>query len=77
MAFLPYRRQGGQHLHLTVVALQQHLGDACRASEVAIDLEGRVGAEQIGISAGTMGAVVLDGRPQQLLKEEIGMVAVT
>ena len=31
------------------MTLQQHLGDACRAAEVAVDLKGRISIEHIGI----------------------------
>ena len=36
---------------LADVALQQHLGDAGAGAEVAVDLERRVGVEQVGIQA--------------------------
>ena len=51
MSVLPHRWQGGQQLNLSIMALQQHLGDAGRAAEVAVDLERRMGAEEVGISA--------------------------
>ena len=51
MAVLPHRWQGGQQLDFPIMALQQHLGDACRAAEVAVDLERRMGAEEVGIGA--------------------------
>ena len=51
VAILPYQRQGGQQFDFAVMALQQHLGDASRAAEVAIDLERRMRAEEIGVSA--------------------------
>ena len=50
-AIPPYRRQGGKQFDFSVMALQQHLGDACRATEVAVDLERRMGAEKVGIGA--------------------------
>lgn len=61
---------------MIVMALQQHLGDAGSASEVAVDLEWRMGTEQVGVGAGTMAAVVLNGRLQQLFQEMICVVAV-
>ena len=51
MAVLPHRWQGGQQLDVPVMALQQHLGDAGRTAEVAVDLERRMGAEEVGIGA--------------------------
>ena len=51
MAVLPYRWQGGQQLNVSVMALQQHLGYAGRAAEVAVDLERRMGTEEVGIGA--------------------------
>ena len=59
-----------------MMALKQHLGDAGSAAEVAIDLERRMGAKQVGIGASTMDAVVQDGRLQQLLQKKIGVVAI-
>ena len=38
----PCRRQGGQEVQHASVALQQHFRNACRAAEVAVDLERRV-----------------------------------
>ena len=51
MSASPYRGQGGQQLDFSVMALQQHLGDAGRAAEVAVNLERRMGAEEVGIGA--------------------------
>ena len=59
------------------MTLQQHLGDAGGPAQIAIDLERRMGAEQVGIGAGTMGAIQLNGRLQQLSQEMIRMVALT
>src|SRR5262245_29855025 len=44
----PGRRRRGQQVNLSRVALQQHLGDARGAAEVAVDLERRVNVEQVG-----------------------------
>ena len=62
MAVLPYRRQGGQQLDFAVVALQQHLGNACRAAKVTVDLERRMGAEEIGVGTCRMASVKMNGR---------------
>ena len=62
MTFLPHRWQGGQQFDLPIMALQQHLGDACCAAEVAVDLERRMGTEEVGIGACLMTAVKMDGR---------------
>ena len=76
MSLFPCRRQGGEKLHLTIVALQKHLGDAGSAAEVAVDLERRMCTKKIGVGAGTMAAVILNGRLQQLFQEIISMVAI-
>ena len=44
-------RQRRQQLDLAVDTLQQHLGDAVRAAEVAVDLERRVRVEHVRIGA--------------------------
>ncbi len=41
--------QGRQQAQGTFVTLQQHLDDTGCHAEVAVDLEGRVGVEQVGI----------------------------
>jgi hypothetical protein len=51
MAFFPYRRQSGQQLDFSVMALQQHLCDASRTAKVTIYLERRMGAEEVGIGS--------------------------
>ena len=38
-------------MDLTIVALQKHLRYSCCPAEVAVDLEGRVGVEQIRVCA--------------------------
>jgi hypothetical protein len=40
--------EGGEEVDLSGVALEEHLGDAGGAAEVAVDLEGRVGVEEVG-----------------------------
>ena len=45
------RRQRGQQVELAGMALQQHLGDAGRRAEVAVDLKRRVRVEQVGVDA--------------------------
>ena len=77
----PRRWQGRQQEHETVVALQQHLGNACRTAEVAVYLEWRMGIKQIRIGASTLFLRAEDeegvGRERQLvLNELVGMVAV-
>ena len=57
MAVFPYRWKGGQQLDFAVMALQQHLGDACCAAEVAVDLERWMGTEKIGIGACLLAAI--------------------
>lgn len=46
-AVRPGERESGQQMDKPQVALQQHLGDAGRAAEIAIDLERRMGVPQI------------------------------
>ena len=36
-----------------IVTLQEHLTDTCRTAEVAIDLEGRMGIEEVGVGTAT------------------------
>ena len=43
--------QSRQQADLSLVALQQHLGDCRRAAEVAVDLKRRMRIEHIGVSA--------------------------
>ena len=50
VAVLPDGGEGGQQLEGAVVALEQHLGDAGGAAEVAVDLERGMGAEEVGIN---------------------------
>ncbi len=49
--FFPRSRQRWQHEQFTVVALEQHLGDAGGAAEIAVDLEWRVRIEQVVVRA--------------------------
>ena len=58
------------------MALQQHLGDACRAAEVAVDLERRMGTEKVGIGACTMASVKSNGGLEEVPQKMIGMVAI-
>src|SRR5262249_9340980 len=46
--FSPGRRRRRQQLNLSRMALEQHLGDARRPAEVAVDLERRMNVEQVG-----------------------------
>ena len=50
-AVRPRRRQRGQQVDLAALALQQHLGDPRGSAEVAVDLERRVGVEQVRVGA--------------------------
>ena len=51
MAVLPYRWQGWKQFDFAIMALQKHLSYAGRAAKVAVDLERRMGTEEIGIGA--------------------------
>ena len=76
MAVFPHWRQGGKQLYFAIMALQQHLGDACRAAEVAVDLEWRMSAEEVGIGTRWMASVKMDGGLEQVPQKPIGMVTV-
>ena len=76
MAVLPHRRQGGQQLDFPIMALQQHLGNASRAAEVAVDLERWMGTEKIGIGACTVASVKMDSGLEEVPQKMIGMVAI-
>ena len=52
--FFPTGRQSRQEMNRTVVALQQHVGNAGRPAEVAVTLKRRMGVEQVGIRAATL-----------------------
>ena len=61
------------------MALQEHLGDACRDAEVAVDLEGRMGVEEVGIGAavGIVAHVAVVGQQAQHVRDNlVGVVAV-
>ena len=59
------------------MALQQHFGNAGCAAEVAVNLERRMGTEEIGVGAGMMTACAVDSGLQQILQQQISVVAVT
>ena len=74
VALFPCVGQGGKQIHETVVALQQHLGDAGGTSEVAVDLEWRVRVEEVRVGAALLLLVAHEG---QLVADELeGVVAV-
>ena len=61
--------------------MYQHLTNACRAAEVSVDLEGRVGIEQIGEGAAGMTCARLPvvlriGEGQQFLLNMVGLFAI-
>ena len=60
-------------------ALHQHLGDAGGEREVAVDLERRMGVEQVRVDPAARAvarARVVADRPQQVLHQDVGVVAV-
>ena len=72
LSVIPPFGQGGQQVHRTVVALHQHLGNARRATKVAVNLERRMRVEEVGIGSATAIA-----RGSELFGDEfIGTVAV-
>lgn len=50
-ARLPAGREGRQQVQAVRVALEQHFCHTGRGTEVAVDLERRVGVEQVGVGA--------------------------
>ena len=63
----PRRRKRRQQSNLSLVALQQHLGDCRRAAEVAVDLKRRVRVEHVRVGA---------LRAEQELQDVVRVVAV-
>ena len=53
LSVVPSFGQGGQQVHRTVVALHQHLGNARRATKVAVNLERRMRVEEVGVGSAT------------------------
>jgi len=49
-AVRPGMGQGGEQLNFMVLTLQQQLGDARGAAEVAVNLKGRMRVEQVRVS---------------------------
>jgi len=65
-------------MDFTGMALDEHFHHACRGSEIAVDLEGRMGVEEVGIGAASPGVdffVDLDGAEEEFY-HIIGMVAI-
>src|ERR1700722_14610303 len=58
--FFPLIRYGRQEMHITGMALQQHLGDTGGAAKIGVDLERGARREEVGIDAAP-GAVVDPG----------------
>ena len=79
--FFPCRGQCRQQVNGSVVALHEHLGDARRAPEVAVDLERRVGVHHVGICSPALLLCAEDeegvgGQRQLVGNEFVGVVAV-
>ena len=74
-----HRTQAGGRA-VRIAALQQHLRDAGGGAEVAIDLKGRVGVEQVFENAGTRcyarGLVAIRRRGKQILENLVAVVAI-
>ena len=69
------RRQQVDHvaaIRLAQLALQQHFRDARSGTEVAVDLERRMGVEQVGVNAAAPA-----GRHQEPLENLVGAVAIS
>ena len=66
-----------QQVYLSGVALEQHLGDPGRRSEIAVDLEGRVSVQQIGVHAAPGGSAPPEvDRRQELLQAFVRLFAI-
>ena len=77
VACLPQVGQGGQELQRVGVTLQKHLGHTGTGTEVAVDLEGRMGVEEIVIDSALVRLYVITGRvPQGIVQDDVGVVAV-
>ena len=50
LTFAPLLWEGREKLDFMERTLHKHLTDACRTSEVAVYLEGRMGIEEVGVS---------------------------
>ena len=76
-ALTPAVRQGGQEVDEALVALQEHLADAGRAAVVAVNLERRMGAEQVGEGAAAVCAGLgVHGGLEEAAEQLPGAVAV-
>ena len=78
LARWPRRRQRRQQVDLAGVALRQHLDDAGGGAEVAVDLERRVGVEQVGVDAAAAAIVRRAGvdegeQPRQQLERALAI----
>ena len=76
IAIFPCSGQSWKHLHLAIMALEEHLGDTSGAAKVAINLERRMGTKQIGISSRSHITSGITSGLKQLFQEQIGMVAI-
>ena len=77
---LPIVGKSGEQLDDRILALHQHLGNACRATEIAIDLERRMSVEEVGVGAaaqlGFVRHIAFVRQTQLVLDELVGMVAI-
>jgi len=68
LALGPCAGQRGQEPDNAPVALEEHLGDPGRAAEIPVNLERRMGAEEVRVSAAAVIVVAeAPGRFQQVL----------
>ena len=59
------------------MTLQEHLNYSRTCSEVAINLKGRMGVEEIVIDSALVRLYVITGRvPQGIVQDDVGVVAV-
>lgn len=80
VAFLPEVGQGweqvddGAAFTVADMGLEEHLGDAGGRAEVAIDLEGWVGVEEVGVE--TASALDSANRCEEVAEDFVGVVAI-
>src|SRR5690606_7783581 len=67
--------QGRKEVDLSDLILHQHLDDASGRAEVAVDLEGWVGVEQVGVNSTTFSPLPA-GQGQQALQQAIRSITV-
>ena len=73
-AVLQRFRQGRQQVDGLVVALEEELGDAGRAAEVTVNLERRMGVEEVGIGAARHAEAAAGRDQRELVRNQLESV---